>query len=177
MRLAASQQFDLVVGGGMAGLTAAARSSRDGSTVVLVERASGFGESARYAGYLWTAPSNEVLADVVTRTATRRCATLVAGFASGGVAALVGCRRRRGGFRSCATAVAGASMATAAYIAACEKLVTEQGEIHQDTTVEALLADAGAVTGLDVRTADGSQRRITATSTLLASGGCQGVAS
>ena len=49
------QTFDLVVvGGGMAGLTAAARAARDGARVAVVERAEELGGSARYAGYLWT---------------------------------------------------------------------------------------------------------------------------
>ncbi len=61
-----AHEFDLAaVGGGMAGITAAARAGRDGATVVVVERACEIGGSARYASYLWTAPSDQVLADVV----------------------------------------------------------------------------------------------------------------
>ena len=61
----APAEIDLaVVSGGMAGLTAAARAGHDGANVLLVEPASELGGSARYAGYLWTAPTDEVLADV-----------------------------------------------------------------------------------------------------------------
>ena len=91
-----SQPFDLaVVGGGMAGLTAAARAARDGATVVLVERAAELGGSARYAGYLWTAPSDQVLAEVDPGGDPSLRHALVAGFPTRWNGALVG-RRCRG---------------------------------------------------------------------------------
>jgi flavin-dependent dehydrogenase len=51
----------LVVGAGMAGLTAAARAARDGLSVLVTEIAEDVGGSARFAGYAWTAPSHEVM--------------------------------------------------------------------------------------------------------------------
>src|SRR5438093_1604187 len=54
----------LVLGGGMAGMTAAARAARDGATVVLVEKGEAIGGSAAYAGFIWTAPTREVMHDV-----------------------------------------------------------------------------------------------------------------
>ena len=63
----------LVIGGGMAGLTAAVRSLTRGSTVVVVEKAAAVGGSAQYAGYAWTAPTHEVMDEVIPAV-TRICA-------------------------------------------------------------------------------------------------------
>ena len=170
-----SHDVDLVVvGGGMAGLTAAARASRDGASVVIVERAGELGGSARYAGYLWTAPSDEVLADVDPDGDPSLRHALVAGFAD-----TVEWVRSLGVDVADEVTVLrygrGRRIDTAAYVASCEKVVTgARGEILCGATVEGLLVDDGEVTGLDVRTADGARRRIHATSTLLASGGFQG---
>ena len=170
-----SPPFDLaVVGGGMAGLTAAARASRDGATVMVVERARELGGSARYAGYLWTAPSDQVLADVDPDGDPSLRHALVTGFSDAvdwvqslGVAVADEVTILRYG--------RGRHIDTAAYISACEKIVTAAGgEILRDTTVEGLITHDGVVTGLDVRPAGGSHRRIDAPSTLLASGGYQG---
>src|SRR5215204_6532771 len=57
----------LVIGAGMAGLTAAARAARDGRRVLVVEVGDDVGGSARYAGYIWTAPSREVMDQVNPR--------------------------------------------------------------------------------------------------------------
>jgi len=54
----------LVLGGGMAGLSAAARAASDGASIVLVEKGSGVGGSAAYAGFIWTAPTVEVMREV-----------------------------------------------------------------------------------------------------------------
>src|SRR5579859_2943336 len=54
----------LVLGGGMAGMSAAARACREGASVVAVEKAPAIGGSAMYAGFIWTAPTVEVMRDV-----------------------------------------------------------------------------------------------------------------
>src|ERR1700730_9730116 len=54
----------LVVGGGMAGLTAAASAATQGARVILVEQGEQVGGSAIYAGFAWTAPSPDVMAEV-----------------------------------------------------------------------------------------------------------------
>ena len=54
----------LVIGGGMAGLSAAARAASDGANVVLVEKGSALGGSANYAEFIWTAPTMEVMREV-----------------------------------------------------------------------------------------------------------------
>src|SRR4051794_36078095 len=57
----------LVVGAGMAGLTAAARAAAEGARVVLVEKGPAVGGSAVHAGYVWTAESYERLRAVNPR--------------------------------------------------------------------------------------------------------------
>src|SRR5438270_7236809 len=54
----------LVVGGGMAGMSAAARACSDGASVILVEKGAAIGGSAMYAGFIWTAPTVEVMRTV-----------------------------------------------------------------------------------------------------------------
>src|SRR4051812_37437371 len=51
----------LVVGGGMAGMTAAARAVHRGARVAVVEVAESLGGSAQVAGYAWTAPTTAVM--------------------------------------------------------------------------------------------------------------------
>ena len=59
------QNFDLlVIGGGMAGLTAAAKATSEGRRALVVEVSGDVGGSARFAGYAWTAPSREVMDEV-----------------------------------------------------------------------------------------------------------------
>src|SRR3954447_25124066 len=57
----------LVLGAGMAGCAAATRAAQAGASVVLVEKADAIGGSAAYAGYLWTAPTVDVMQDVNPR--------------------------------------------------------------------------------------------------------------
>ncbi len=158
----------------MAGLTAAARAARDGARVAVVERADEVGGSARYAGYLWTASSDAVLAEVdpggepsLRRTLVDRFADAVAWARSLDVSLGDEVTLLRYG--------TGRRIDTAAYLAACVKLVAEAGgEILCGATAEALVVDHGVVRGLEVRTANGDQRRLDGRSTLLASGGYQG---
>ena len=58
----------LVLGAGMAGLTAAARACADGARVVLVEKAPSAGGTALYAGYVWTAASYEAIGERIKAT-------------------------------------------------------------------------------------------------------------
>src|SRR5258707_5090232 len=54
----------LVLGGGMAGLSAAAWSVKNGRSVALVEKGE-LGGSAVHAGFVWTAPTLDVLREAV----------------------------------------------------------------------------------------------------------------
>ena len=57
-----NEAFDLlVVGAGMAGLTAGAKAASSGKKVCLLEIGGDVGGSARFAGYAWTAPTHEVM--------------------------------------------------------------------------------------------------------------------
>ena len=163
-----------VIGGGMAGLTAAARASRDGATVVLVERAEELGGSARYAGFLWTAPTDQALADVDPDGDASLRHALVSGFPD----AVQWVRSLGVPLGEEVTILRygrGRSIDTAAYVPACERVVVGAGgDILRGATVNGLLGDGGGVTGIEVTTADGTPRRIEAASTLLASGGYQG---
>jgi succinate dehydrogenase/fumarate reductase flavoprotein subunit len=60
-----SDDFDvLVLGGGMAGLAAAARSVQKGARVALIEKGERVGGSAIHAEFIWTAPTLEVLLEI-----------------------------------------------------------------------------------------------------------------
>src|SRR5690349_13963920 len=73
----------LVIGAGMAGLTAAARAARDGLSVTVVEIAADVGGSARFAGYAWTAPTHEVMTQQNPRGEVALRRALVDRFADG----------------------------------------------------------------------------------------------
>lgn len=54
--------FDLlVIGAGMAGLSAGGRAAEAGAKVLVVEKATEIGGSAQHAGFLWTVPDSRVL--------------------------------------------------------------------------------------------------------------------
>jgi len=71
----------LVLGGGMAGLAAAARAAESGARVVVVEKGAGVGGSAAMAaGILWTAPDLATLREVAPRGDPELGRALVEGF-------------------------------------------------------------------------------------------------
>jgi glycine/D-amino acid oxidase-like deaminating enzyme len=70
----------LVLGGGMAGLAAAAPAAQSGASVVLVEKAPRTGGSAIYAGFIWTAPTLEVMREINPRGDPALAARLVDGY-------------------------------------------------------------------------------------------------
>ncbi|MEU6356644.1 FAD-dependent oxidoreductase [Streptomyces sp. NPDC047072] len=164
----------LVIGGGMAGLSAAARVAAEGGTVVLVEKAERTGGSARFAGFVWTAPTFEEMRRVNPDGDPDLAAALVDGF-DDGVAWIrslgVECRPPVPvlGFGR------GHQVDTNHYLDACERLLRDRGqEVLTATWTRALLTENGRVTGADCLLPDGSARRIEATWTLLATGGFQG---
>ncbi|GAA1724227.1 FAD-binding protein [Aeromicrobium alkaliterrae] len=164
----------LVIGGGQAGLTAAARAAVGGAEVTVLEVSREPGGSARFAGYIWTAPTREVMAtenpdgDPVLRDA------LVDGFAdavewirSTGVE--VGDAQRILPFGR------GHQFDTNHYLDTCRALVVQHGgTVLLETQTEELLLEEGVVVGARVRTGGGESREIRADHTLLATGGFQG---
>ena len=73
----------LVLGGGMAGLSAAAYASVHGASVVLVEKAPAPGGSAAYARFIHTPPTVEVMREVNPGGDPKLTRRLVEGYASG----------------------------------------------------------------------------------------------
>ncbi len=164
----------LVVGGGMAGMTAGAVAASEGARVVLVEKGERLGGSAIYAGFAWTAPSVEVLREVNPHGDPRLGAVLVEGFAEG-VAWIRSCGV------DCRPSVPvlgygrGHQFDTAQYIASCERLIKEQGGlVLTRTPAESLRMEGRTVAGAEVRLPDGSSTEVRAHWTLLAGGGFQG---
>jgi succinate dehydrogenase/fumarate reductase flavoprotein subunit len=164
----------LVLGGGMAGLSAAARAAHDGGSVVLVDKAAELGGSAIYAGFAWTAPSLEAMREINPDGDPELAAAVAEGFADG-----IEWIRSLG--VECKPAVTvlrygrGHQFDTTHYLARCAEVVREHGgEILTRTQVLSLDTEDGAVTGAELILADGTRRRVQARNTLLATGGFQG---
>ena len=162
----------LVLGGGMAGLTAAARAARDGARVVVVEVADELGGSVRFAGYAWTAPSREVIDEVVPLGDPELRHALVDGFADGiewirSLGVHVGEAQPILGFGR------GHAFDTNQYVDSCRRLVIQTGEVLTSTTTLGLIVEDGRVVGARLQLSDGSEREVRAGATVLATGGFQ----
>lgn len=165
----------LIVGAGMAGLTAAARAARSGLTVTAVETGVEPGGSARFAGYAWTAPSHEAMDEHNPRGDVALKRALVDRFAEGiSWIRAVGVEARDEqvmlGFGR------GHQFDVNHYLDTCRGILLDAGgELLLRTEAERLLVEDGTVTGADLRgLADGAHRRVRARATLLSTGGFQG---
>jgi len=163
----------LVVGAGMAGLTAAAAAAFAGARVLVVEKGDHVGGSAIYAGFAWTAPTYEVLREVNPGGDAALAARLIEGF-PGGVEWI-----RSLGVQ-CRPAVPvlrfgrGHQFDTNHYLARCEQLVKETGgQVLTRTGTTSLRLAGDAVTGAELRLPDGATHQVGAASTLLSTGGYQ----
>jgi succinate dehydrogenase/fumarate reductase flavoprotein subunit len=156
----------LVLGGGMAGLSAAAWSARQGRSVVLVEKAE-LGGNARHAGFIWTAPTLDALREAVPDGDPRLQTRLIEGFAPA-----VDWVRSLGVEVQPAVSVLrfgrGHQTSILNYLRACELAIRESPgcEILRPAQAEGLLIEDGEVRGAVV-----GGREIRAASTLLATGG------
>ncbi|MFE6174547.1 FAD-binding protein [Streptomyces sp. NPDC056464] len=164
----------LVIGAGMAGLTAGARAARDGLSVVVTEIGDQVGGSARYAGYAWTAPSHEVMERHNPRGETSLKRALVDRFADG-----IAWMRGTGVDVKDAQPILGFGQGhqfdTNHHVDTCRRIVVAAGgEVLTRTDTERLLLEDGAVTGAELVAGDGTRRTVRAASTLLATGGFQG---
>jgi succinate dehydrogenase/fumarate reductase flavoprotein subunit len=170
---AASLEADLlVIGGGMAGLTAAARACADEADVVLVEKGPAVGGSALYAGYVWTAESYERMREVnpdgdseLARVVTDEIEPGLEWIRSLGVhvddpVVVLGYGR------GCATDLAG-------YIATCLTLIRRDGTVLTSAGTQRLIIDEHGVHGAVVH-AGGREIEIRSGATLLATGGFGG---
>ena len=162
----------LVIGGGMAGLTAAARAARDGGQVVVVDIAETLGGSVLYAGYAWTAPSREVVDEVLPLGDPDLRHALVDRFADGvdwirSVGVQVGNAQPILGFGT------GHAFDTNQYVDLCRRLVLEAGEVLTSTRTLSLLQDGDRVVGARLELPDGTTRDVAAAATVIATGGFQ----
>lgn len=164
----------LVLGGGMAGLSAAAWSVRQGRSVVLVEKGA-LGGTAVHAGFIWTAPTFDALREAVPAGDPSLQRVLIDGFGpaiewvrSLGVECLPAVTVLRFG--------RGHQTDMTNYLRACELVVRgdDRSEILCPARPESLLQDEdGGVAGATIRLADGELGEIRADATLLATGGFQ----
>ena len=163
----------LVLGGGMAGLSAAAWSVRQGRSVVLVETGA-LGGTAIHAGFIWTAPSFEALREAVPEGDPALARQLIDGFdpaiewvRSLGVECLPAVPVLRFG--------RGHQTDMTNYLRLCEQIVREdqRSTILAPASPESLLVEDGVVVGAVVRDAEGVGHEIRAGATLLATGGFQ----
>lgn len=161
----------LVLGSGMAGLSAAAFAAESGARVVVVEKAEGIGGSAILSGgFVWTVPSVEKLA-YVGNGRPDLGALLVDGYADA-----IAWLRRRGVHLSPPCDVMygrGYQIDIVGHLKACVASVEHiGGVVVLGTHVERLVVEHGAVVGADTVHPDGSVR-VRARNTVLATGGFQ----
>ena len=168
------KQFDLlVIGAGMAGLTAAAKATLEGRRVLVVEVSDDVGGSARFAGYAWTAPSREVMDEVNPRGDESLKHALVDRFADS-----VEWIRSIGVEAKDAVPILGFGRGhqfdTNQYVDSCRRSVAEGGgEVRLRTRTRRLLTSDGRVVGAELEAADGTVEQVRARWTLLATGGFQ----
>jgi succinate dehydrogenase/fumarate reductase flavoprotein subunit len=168
-------QYDLlVIGAGMAGLTAAACAASAGRTVMVVEVSGDVGGSARFAGYAWTAPDHATMDEqnphgdpALTRAMIDRFDDAVQWIRSIGVEV--------GGAQPILSFGRGHRFDTNHYVDTCRRLVLDHGgAVLVNTVTESLIFDADAVRGAVIRVGAGEPREVRAAATLLATGGFQG---
>ncbi len=165
----------LVVGGGIAGLSAGAWAARQGARVTLVERAGQVGGTAAMAGFVWTAGSYEALRQAIPDGDPVLARRLVEGMgpaldwiASLGVTIGPEVSILRYG--------RGREVDMAAYLRTCESMIRRApgGRVLLGATTKRLLASGdGRVTGAEVSLGDGSVEQVAADGVLLATGGFQ----
>ena len=165
----------LVLGAGMAGCAAAVRAAQDGASVVLVEKASAIGGSAAYAGFVWSAPTIEVMRTVNPDADPHLADRLVTdyddavdwlralGVEVGEPVTVLGFGRGR-------------AIDTANFLLTCERTLrdAERCELLLGARTERLLVADGGVEGALLVDGTGAAREIRARSTLLATGGFGG---
>jgi succinate dehydrogenase/fumarate reductase flavoprotein subunit len=163
----------LVLGGGMAGLSAGAKAALAGASVVLVERGDSLGGSANYAGYIWTAPDPETMLANNPDSTPELSTTLAHDFPK----AIEWVKSLDVEVQDPVTVLrfgTGHQTDLAGYIRTCGRIIRDQGELLLSTITEHLIIDDGKVIGADVTLPNGDTRRIYARSTLLATGGFGG---
>ncbi|WP_413805899.1 FAD-binding protein [Streptomyces sp. OE57] len=164
----------LIIGAGMAGLTAGARAVRNGLSVTVVEIGKDVGGSALFAGYAWTAPSHDIMDQHNPYGDTALKRALVDRFPEG-----ISWIRSLGVDIKDAQRVLdfgrGHQFDTHQYVATCRQAIRRGGgALLLETCTERLVVEDGVVTGAELRLADGTRTQVRAGSTLIATGGFQG---
>lgn len=166
----------LVLGGGMAGLAAAARTVQDGGTAILVEKAEAVGGSATYAEFVWTAPDLETFRERNPNGDPELAATFIGAFEP----AVQWIRNLGVEVRDPVPllnfGIGYQSDLTSLFL--IERRLIEAGpgsEVLLGADAERLLiGPEGTVEGAVVKVASGEEREVRAGSTLLATGGYGG---
>jgi succinate dehydrogenase/fumarate reductase flavoprotein subunit len=165
----------LVLGAGMAGCAAAVRAAQAGASVVVVEKADAVGGSAAYAGFLWSAPTEEVMqrenpdADpVLSRRLVEDYDAAVEWLRALGVEV--------GPAVKVLTFGRGRAFDSANFFLTAERTLRDAPGCEPlfGTRTERLLVEDGAVRGALLRTRSGELHEVRARSTLLATGGFGG---
>lgn len=164
----------LVLGGGMAGLSAAAWTVVHGGSVVLVEKGE-LGGSAARAGFIWTAPTFEALREAIPDGDPELGRALIDGFGP----AVDWVRSTGVEVQDPVTVLRfgrGHQVMLPTYLHACEVAVRDdpRSELIVGGDAERLLVADGAICGAAVRLPSGELREIRARHTLLATGGFGG---
>jgi succinate dehydrogenase/fumarate reductase flavoprotein subunit len=166
----------LVIGGGVAGATAAAHAAESGADVMVVEKGSGLGGSgALSAGILWTAPDRETLRRVCPRADASLGGVLVDGFDDAVAmvrAAGVEVSERWEGQMGFGVAH---RIDIHGWLDAARERIEERGRIAFGHAATELIVEDGAVRGARIRGPEGGEA-VRARSVLLATGGFQGSA-
>ena len=134
----------LVFGGGMAGMSAAARACSEGASVILVEKGPGVGGSAMYAGFVWTAPTVDVMREVNPDADPELAARVVENYGE----ALDWVRSLGVHVADPVTVLGygrGSQTDMANYLLACDRLVREHGELLVGWSAQRLFFEDGAV--------------------------------
>jgi succinate dehydrogenase/fumarate reductase flavoprotein subunit len=160
----------LVLGGGMAGLTAAARAAERGADVLVAEKSGTPGGSAVMAEFLWTAPTYDALREVEPDGDPALHVTLIEGRRAalawlGDLGVPTGPEVPLLGFGT------GHRIDTAALIRALRERIGAERLLLDTEPAELLVAGDGRVDGAVLRGPDGRRRAVRARSTLLATGG------
>lgn len=164
----------LIIGAGMAGLTAGARAARDGLSVVIVDTAPDVGGSARFAGYAWTAPSHEVMDQQNPDGDPALKWALVDRF-DGGIEWIRSVGVEAKDAQRILSFGRGHQFDTNHYVDTCSRIITDSGgELLLTTEAHTLTVEDGGVVGAELTLPDGSARLQRAKSVLISSGGFQG---
>jgi succinate dehydrogenase/fumarate reductase flavoprotein subunit len=164
----------LVLGGGMAGLSAAAWTVANGGSVVLVEKGE-LGGSAMRAGFIWTAPTYEALREAIPAGDPELARALIDGFAP----AIEWVRSTGVEVQDPVTVLRfgrGHQVVLPTYLHACEVAIRHdpRSELIVGGDAQHLIVEDGGVRGAEIRLASGESRLIRAEHTLLATGGFGG---